>query len=201
MAAPRVLTESSVRRAERVLRKSDPVMAELICLHGSCALADGRREDFFGSLALSIVSQQLSTKAADAIARRFLDSVRSLNASTLVRTDETILRSAGLSKAKARYLYNLASAVVSGELDLDTLQSLPDDEVVARLTSVSGIGRWTAQMFLIFSLKRPDVMSPGDAGLRRAARSLYNNELEEVAEVWRPYRSVASWYLWKYLDS
>jgi len=200
MTAPRALTESTVRRAERLLRGADPVMARLIERHGRCDLAAPRERDFFSSLVLSVVSQQLSAKAADAIARRLLDTVLRFDAKTLAKTDEVVLRSTGLSGSKVRYLRNLALAVISGSLDLEVLPTLSDEDVAWSLTSVSGIGRWTAEMFLIFSLKRPNILSPGDVALRRAALSLYGIELEEVSENWRPFRSVASWYLWRHLD-
>jgi DNA-3-methyladenine glycosylase II len=175
-------------------------MAGLIERHGPCALTAARERDFFGSLALSIVSQQLSTKAAAEIARRLLETVPEFDAKMLAKTDDVVLRTAGLSGSKARYVRNLAFAVISGSLDLEVLPKLSDEDVVGSLTSISGIAPWTAQMFLIFSLKRPNVLSPGDGGLRRAALSLYGIELEEVSENWRPFRSVASWYLWRHLD-
>tara|TARA_B100000686_G_C16698187_1_gene921807 strand:- start:589 stop:1119 length:531 start_codon:yes stop_codon:yes gene_type:complete len=175
-------------------------MACLIERHGPCTLDAGRERGFFASLVLSIVGQQLSTKAAGAIARRVLDSVPNFDAQTLAKTEVEVLRAAGLSSAKAHYVRNLASAVISGTLDLETMPNLSDEDVIESLTSISGIGRWTAEMFLIFSLKRPNILSPGDAALRRAALSLYGIELEEASESWSPFRSIASWYLWRHLD-
>lgn len=198
---PRVLTESSIRRAERKLREADPLMGRLVDRHGRCPLAAAPDKDRFSALALSIVSQQLSSKAAEAISRRLLDLTGRLTARSLLDADEADLRLVGLSGSKTRYLRNLAAAVRSGSLDLEALCAMDDEAVVERLTSVSGIGLWTAQMFLIFTLKRPDVLSLGDAGLRRAARAIYGAEIERVSDAWRPYRSVASWYLWRHLDS
>ena len=123
-------------------------------------------------------------------------------------TDAEELRGVGLSRAKAAYLRSLAEHVIEGELELDRLNELPDEEVIAQLTAVKGLGPWTAHMFLIFHLRRPDVLPVGDLGVRRAVQLAYGMEdlppaaeLERIAEPWRPYRSLASLYLWRSLDN
>jgi DNA-3-methyladenine glycosylase II len=194
--------------AEAHLCAVDPRLAGLIVEIGPCPLGTSRREPF-DALVMAIVSQQVSTKAAAAIAARLQ---RHVGAARPVRPDQLIphsaesLRTAGLSGAKARAVLNLANAVERGEIDLDVLAAQPDDAVIEGLVVLPGIGRWTAEMFLIFSLGRPDVLSLTDSGLRRAARLLYGIPdrdeagFRRLAEPWRPFRSAASWYLWRYLD-
>jgi DNA-3-methyladenine glycosylase II len=196
----RVLTTALLRKAERHFIESDPVMGRLVDTHGRCPLAGSADADYFGALARSIIGQQLSAKAAETIRQRVNAAIPSFDAQGIAAADESSLRAAGLSRSKVRYLHELATGVLVGEPDLDELPHLPDEEVISILTSVNGIGRWTAEMFLVFALRRPDVLSLGDAGLRRSARLLYGAELEDVSELWRPFRSVGSWYLWKHLD-
>lgn len=175
---------------------------------GPCKLRWGRRESF-DVLVSSVVSQQLSGKAASTIKRRLIEragSPRSLApALTKLTVDE--LRACGLSATKAATLLNLANLVVNKELNLATLKKATDEEVYRKLTAVKGIGNWTVQMFLIFGLRRPDVFSVGDAGLRRGIQILYRledrpteDEMLAITEKWRPYRSVGAWYLWRMLD-
>ncbi|MGO9373572.1 MAG: DNA-3-methyladenine glycosylase family protein [Syntrophobacteraceae bacterium] len=159
----------------------------------------------FHSLASAIISQQLSAKAADSIKKRLsLITPIPFSPHGFLSVATEALRSAGLSTAKSKYIVDLANRVTDGRLDFDKLNEEPDEMVIATLTEIPGVGRWTAEVFLIFGLKRADVLSVGDAGLRRAVRLLYGNSenglLEQVSDVWRPYRSVASWYLWKHLD-
>ncbi|OQB77343.1 MAG: DNA-3-methyladenine glycosylase [Deltaproteobacteria bacterium ADurb.Bin135] len=199
------ITEKTIREAERHLSKSDPVMKRLIAEHGPCPIADWEYHPFH-TLVTSIISQQLSAKAADTIEGRVSEMVSvPFQPEELLSTPVESLRTAGLSRPKARYVHELAQRVVDGRLSFSDIESANDDEVVAALIESPGIGKWTAEMFLIFGLKRLDVLSLGDAGLQRAARILYGKNgdrtdlLENVAGVWRPYRSVGCWYLWQSL--
>lgn len=182
-------------------------MRRLIKIHGPCDLAD-REFRPFATLARSIIGQQLSSKAAETITGRLFGLLgEPLAPDNLLRANPDHLRAMGLSAAKARYLRELATRVLDGRLSFDFLSSLDNDQVVAKLVELPGIGQWTAEMFLIFGLKRPDVLALSDAGLQRAARLLYGTRrtkasiLGKVSEPWRPYRSVASWYLWQHLDN
>lgn len=196
-----------IRKAERYLAKADPIMKRLIAKHGRCPLAEREFEPFH-MLANSIISQQLSTKAAATIKLRVgaLVGVPFQTSKALSVSTEQ-LRGAGLSQAKTRYIRELAAHVNDGRLDFDAIIALDDEAVIEKLIIVPGIGRWTAEMFLLFGLKRLDVLAVGDAGLQRAARNLYGKKrqsetlLPRVAETWRPYRSIASWYLWRSLEN
>jgi DNA-3-methyladenine glycosylase II len=170
----------------------------------------GSRPDAYEALARAIVGQQLSTKAAASIwaKLRGLFGDHTPTASELAEADDERLRSAGLSNSKVAYLKELARRVDSGELDLARLPELADEDVVAELIEVRGIGRWTAEMFLIFHLARPDVISAGDLGIRRAIQISYGLEylpgptdLERISEPWRPHRTLACLYLWRSLDN
>ena len=170
----------------------------------------GRPPDAYGALVRAIVGQQLSTKAARAIFDRLLQ-VFGGHVPTpreLLDADPERIRSAGLSRPKVAYLRDLAARVEDGDLPLDALDMQPDDEVVAELTAVKGLGRWTADMFLMFHLGRPDVLPVGDLGIRRAFERLYDlpglpdaTEMERIAEPWRPYRTLACLYLWTSLEA
>ena len=199
------LTEKTIRQAERHLSRSDPVMKRLIAEHGPCPLAKWEYNPFH-TLVTSIISQQLSSKAADTIENRIPEMVSvPFQPMELLSVSVESLRSAGLSRPKARYIHELAQRVSDGRLSFSDIESKKDDDVVAALVESPGIGRWTAEMFLIFGLKRLDALSLGDAGLQRAARILYGKNgdrtglLESVAVAWRPYRSVSCWYLWQHL--
>lgn len=193
--------------------RADPVVGALVDLHGELdheAGARGRPAEAYGALLRSIVGQQLSTKAARTIYGRLCDLYggSAPGPEQLLETDPDTLRGVGLSRAKAGYLRSLAQHVVSGELELDRLRDLPDEDVSAQLTAVKGLGQWTADMFLIFHLGRPDVLPVGDLGIRRAAQLAYGleeppsaAELRELAEPWRPHRSLACLYLWRSLDN
>ncbi|MDP8948339.1 MAG: DNA-3-methyladenine glycosylase, partial [Actinomycetota bacterium] len=170
----------------------------------------GRPDDAYGSLVRTIVGQQLSTKAARTIYARLvgLFGDNPPTPAELLGAEEAALRAAGLSRQKVGYLRDLAARVESGELDLDTLHQLPDEEVSARITAVKGLGQWSADMFLIFHLERPDVLPVGDLGIRRAAEKVYGlaglpdaDDLRALAEPWRPWRTLASLYLWESLDT
>jgi DNA-3-methyladenine glycosylase II len=200
--------------ALRTLRAGDPVMASLIERYGDpdgVYARHGRRPgDAYGALVRSIVGQQLSTKAAASIYTRLtaLFGNRAPSPRELLETDSEELRGAGLSRAKVTFLRDLAQRVEAGELDLEHLSELPDDEIRAQLIAVKGLGPWTADMFLIFHLGRPDVLPVGDVGIRRAVRTEYGlaeapdaTELTRIAEPWRPWRTLACLYLWRSLDN
>ncbi|MDQ3644351.1 MAG: DNA-3-methyladenine glycosylase [Actinomycetota bacterium] len=192
---------------------ADPVLAALVKAHGpldSEHRRRGRPTEAYGALLRSIVGQQLSTKAARTIYGRLIDLYGGHDPAPeqILATEAEVLRGVGLSRAKAAYLRSLAEHVIYGELELDRLPELDDDEVIAQLTAVKGLGPWTAHMFLIFHLGRPDVLPVGDLGVRRAVELAYGleglpsgAELEQIAEPWRPYRSLASLYLWRSLDN
>ena len=192
---------------------ADPVLGKIVADHGELGeeqRARGRPAEAYGALLRSIVGQQLSTKAARTIYGRLADLYGggAPTPEQLLATDPDELRQVGLSRAKATYLRSLAEHVMSGELELDRLTELPDDEVAAQLTAVKGLGQWTADMFLIFHLRRSDVLPVGDLGIRRAVQIAYGldelpdaKRLAELAEPWRPYRSLACLYLWRSLDN
>ena len=196
------------------LRAADPVLAKVIDEVG----ADGPGDlgvtissDRYGALVRSIVGQQLSTRSAQAIYGRLTDRFegRTPTPVEVLEDDPDELRqSVGLSHAKVAYLRSLAERVLDGSLDLDHLDRLPDEEVITQLTAVRGIGPWSADMFLIFRLGRPDVLPVGDLGIRRAFMIHYglpelpgNAEMERIAEPWRPHRTLASLYLWRSLQA
>jgi DNA-3-methyladenine glycosylase II len=193
-----------VRRGIRHLQKVDPVLGQHIEQAGPFRLKAERRR--FVALARSIVAQQISGKAASAIWKRLQQAVKpgGISPATIAAMSFEQLRAAGISPQKAAYLHDLAARATDGSLRLNRLGRLPDDDVIAELIQVKGIGVWTAQMFLMFSLCRIDVFAPDDLGLRAAIRRLY--DLEElpdrqmslsIAEPWRPYQTIASWYLWR----
>ena len=171
----------------------------------------GRRPtEAYGALLRAIVGQQLSTKAARSIYGRLeaMFGDRAPTPAELLAADEEEVRGVGLSRSKVAYLRDLAGHAEDGRLQLDRLADLPDDEVIVQLTAVKGLGEWTAQMFLNFHLGRPDVLPVGDLGIRNAAALAYRldsppkpDELRELAEPWRPHRSLASLYLWRSLDT
>ena len=197
-------------RARRLLLRKDPVLAALIRTHGSCGLADGVRIDYFAALVRSIIFQQLSTKAATTIHARMLGLLPDggVTAPALAALSEEQFRSVGISRQKSMYLRDLAGKIVSGALTLDGVEQLDDEGVIAALTTVKGIGRWTAEMFLMFRLHRPDVLPLGDLGILTAVQRAYGmrkrptpERLRKLGEAWKPYRSVACWYLWRSLDN
>ena len=194
------------------LRAADPVMARLVEARGVLdegARRRGRPRDAYGALLRSIVGQQLSTKAARTIYERLIEQFggRTPTPRELLDADPEVVRGAGLSRPKVAYLRDLAEHVEDGELELDRLAELPDQEVAEQLVQVKGLGQWTADMFLIFHLGRGDVLPVGDLGIRRAVETQYGlkdlpeaPELERIAEPWRPHRSLACLYLWRSLD-
>ncbi|MBV8941475.1 MAG: DNA-3-methyladenine glycosylase 2 family protein [Solirubrobacterales bacterium] len=195
------------------LRRADPVMRALIKELGADGLHDraGRPADHYGALVRSIVGQQLSTKAALSIFTRLTDRFGGRTptpAEVLADDPEELRAAAGLSRAKVSFLRSLAEHVLDGSLELERLNELPDDEVIAELVAVRGLGLWSAHMFLMFHLRRPDVLPTGDLGLRRAIRDRYGlptlpdpATMEQIAEPWRPYRTIACRFLWRALDA
>ena len=203
----KIIAAQAIRKAERHLAKADPVMKRLIARHGHCPIAEREFEPFH-MLANSIISQQLSTRAAATIKQRVGVLVGvPFQIGKVLSVAPAELRGAGLSGAKTRYIGELAAHVSDGRLDFEEILFLNDEAAIEKLVIVPGIGRWTAEMFLLFGLKRLDVLALGDAGLQRAARKLYGKKrrsatlLPRVAESWRPYRSIASWYLWRSLET
>src|SRR6478735_1539079 len=206
---PQSLTVDEYANARRVLMRRDPVLGTAIKAIGPCLMAERQRKDHLTALAGSIVSQQLSTKAAATIFGRFLalfPEGAPLSAPAIVALDDATLRGVGLSGQKLRYLRDLSERIIDGRLQLDAIESLEDDAVIERLTEVKGFGRWTAEMFLMFRLHRPDVLPVDDLGIVNAVHRLYKlrkrpdaKKLQKLGEPWRPYRSVASWYLWQSL--
>src|SRR5215218_1432152 len=196
------------------LAASDPRIAALIERFGELSFETRRRgrprTDSYGSLVRSVVAQQLSAKAAATIFDRVLALFggRTPTPTELLAVSEERLREAGLSGRKVEYLRDLARHVESGELELDRFATMSDDEVIAEITAVRGFGVWTAQVFLMFHLERPDVLPTGDLGIRRAAQIVYglaelpeHDELTRIAEPWRPHRTLACIYLWETLHA
>lgn len=194
------LTPLVLRKAEAHLSKSCAVMKKLIKAHGPCKLTH-RDGALFQTLANSIIAQQVSYQAANSIKNRVRQVAPNLAAQEFLAATPEALRAAGLSGRKVQYILALSQRAADGRIDFDKLKKASDDEVIETLVEAPGIGKWTAEMFLIFGLHRPDVLSLGDAGLQRAGKLLFGEEsqLQEVAQPWRPYRSVASWYLWQSL--
>ena len=203
------MTPADYMRARRLLSRRDPVMGALIRRHGACGLADAQHTDPFTALTHAIISQQLSSKAAATIAGRF-DALFGGRPTPrgIAAVSDAQLRVVGLSGQKVRYVRDLCARVDDGSLSLQRLDALADDQVIDALTQVKGIGRWTAEMFLMFRLHRPDVLPVGDLGIVKAVQRAYRlrktpdaARLEQIGEPWRPYRSVACWYLWASLDN
>ena len=196
------------------LARADPVMRGLVEGLGELSVEARRRRrprrDAYGALLGSVISQQLSTKAAATIHGRVLELFggRTPTPAELLAVDPDRLRECGLSRRKVEYVRDLAAHVETGELELDRLGELSDEEVVAEISAIRGFGRWSAEMFLIFFLGRPDVLPVGDLGIRKAVKVAYGLEelpdpaqLEEIAEAWRPQRTLACIYLWESLDN
>lgn len=201
--------------AVKHLRAADPVLRQLIDHLGPDGLGDPRRgrppADHYGALIRSIVGQQLSTKAARSIYNRLTGRFGGRTptpAEVLADNPEQLRAEAGLSRAKVSFLRSLAEHVLDGSLELERLDELPDEQVIARLVAVKGLGAWTAHMFLMFHLRRPDVLPVGDLGIRRAMMVRYKLaalpsavEMERIAEPWRPHRTLACLYLWRSLEA
>ncbi len=199
---------SLIREGEHRLRKTDRTLARLIETHGPCGLMQSPKPHFH-TLVWAIINQQLSVKAARTIEERLLAYLDTdvVSAEHLKGKRESSLRACGLSGAKIRYICGLGRRVRSGALDLEALEELDDNEAAAVLMDLPGVGRWTADMLLMFSLGRLDVLPIGDLALRKSISALYRlpgqadvDEILKVTERWRPYRSIASWYCWAAVD-
>jgi DNA-3-methyladenine glycosylase II len=197
-----------MRHATRHLKKADPILAEIIERVGPFRME--YREPGFSTLVRSIVYQQLSGRVASRIFARLVDLLpdRQLTPAAILALTVEQMRGAGLSGQKAAYIRDLAERTFAGEIDFALLPGMSDGEVIETLTRVKGVGVWTAHMFLIFALQRPDVLPVGDLGVRTAIRKAYRMRalpkparMEKIARSWRPWCSVASWYLWRSLDN
>jgi DNA-3-methyladenine glycosylase II len=203
----------ALSKADEHLRSVDHVMRGLIDAGGPIHPERdrrGSRPDPYEALARAIVGQQLSTKAARSIWERLLEILGGTfpPPAELLAVDSEAIRSAGLSRAKVAFIRDLAERIDDGRLDVGALGGLSDEDVIAALTEIKGVGPWTAEMFLIFHLGRPDVLSTGDLGIRRAAQLAYGlddlpgpHDLERIAEPWRPHRTLGCLYLWRSLDN
>jgi DNA-3-methyladenine glycosylase II len=203
------LTPEGYARARRLLMRRDPVLGAAIKQIGPCGLASRQHTDHLSALVGAIVSQQLSSKAAATIFGRFrgLFADGAITVQGVAGLEDQTIRGVGLSGQKLRYLRGLCEQIADGRLKLDELENLSDDEVIERLTAVKGFGRWTAEMFLMFRLHRPDVLPVADLGIMKAVQKLYRlrkrpnpKKILRIGEPWRPYRSVACWYLWRSLS-
>jgi DNA-3-methyladenine glycosylase II len=190
--------------------KSDATLRDVIKRIGPCELHAAAPKDAFVALCMSIASQQLSVKAAATIFRRFEDRFppdRRPTPDRVMTLTEDEIRACGFSRPKVSFIKDLAARVLDGRLDLKSLKKHPDDEVMRQLVAVKGIGRWTAEIFLMFRLGRPDILPADDLGLMNAVQRAYRlrkrpdaKQLREMGEAWSPHRSVASWYLWQSLN-
>ncbi|MGC2450046.1 MAG: DNA-3-methyladenine glycosylase [Candidatus Sulfotelmatobacter sp.] len=195
-----------MRKAVSHLKKCDPVLRAIIERVGPCHMEFGVPE--FSSLAEAIVYQQLNGKAAVKIFNRFAELAGDPVAPEgILKLSDRQLRNVGLSKQKSAYLKDLAAKTAAGLLDFSRLSELSDDEVIRHLTQVRGVGVWTAHMFLMFSLRRPNILPTGDYGVQVAVKKYYKKrklpkpkEMEKIARAWEPYRSIACWYMWRSLD-
>ena len=195
-----------MRKAIYHLKKSDPVMRAIIEQVGACRMEFG--EPTFHSLAESIIYQQLNGKAAVTIFNRFADAAGTpVTPEGILKLSESQLRAVGLSKQKSSYLRDLAAKTQAGLLNFEKLADMSELDVIEHLTQVKGVGIWTAHMFLMFTMRRPDVLPTGDYGIQVAMKKHYRkrklpkpNDMEKIAKAWSPYRSVACWYLWRSLD-
>jgi len=196
----------NLRAAERHLSGADPVMAQLIARHGPCTLGATRRDPFH-TLCTSIISQQLSSKAADTIQTRVQTLLKAnphLKPAHFIKAKHADLRGCGLSNAKARWMVEIARRTQAGEFSFRKLVKLDNEAAIEMLDALPGIGRWSAEMYLIFALDRLDIFAMDDVGLRRGVNRLYakgrklgDRRTLAITSKWAPYRSVASWYLWR----
>lgn len=202
---PKQLAMRTDSRELQILSQTDPQLGKLIAMIGDLTIE--LRDNYFESLVRSVIGQQLSVKAASTIWNRTRELCGEITPDKILATSDDLFRSAGLSKAKVAYVKDLSGKVRSGELALLTLHHLANDDVIAALKQVKGIGQWTAEMFLIFSLGRLDILSLGDAGLQRAAVWLYGQEagqtgvdLAHIGQQWAPNRTIGSLYLWEAIN-
>ena len=196
-------------KARRLLARRDPVLRDLMRVHGPCGLAARQHTNPFKALARAIVGQQLSAKAAATIFSRFEALYEAFpTPAQVLATPDDRLRAVGLSSQKLGYVRDLCRRIEEGQLPLEVLERMEDEAIIEALTQVKGVGRWTAEMFLIFRLQRPDVLPVGDLGIVKAVQRAYKlrkapspDRLTRIGEAWRPYRSVACWYLWASLNN
>lgn len=203
------ITDNLIKEADTYLYEKVQELRPLISGNGTCTLTR-RRYSSFQSLIRSIISQQLSNKASRSIFVRLENLVKNGNISpnNIAEHSITELRSIGISNSKAKFILGLAEDITTGRLNLRNIARLSDSEAKEALTKVRGIGNWTAEMYLIFHLKRPDVISVADIGIKRAVQNAYSltdkpsdEELLSISKIWKPYRSIACWHLWKSLDN
>jgi DNA-3-methyladenine glycosylase II len=199
------MTPSYWNDATRDLAARDAVLKVLIRNYEGPQLQS--RSDAFMTLARSIVGQQISVQAAESVWQKLLESVGSLGPATIVRMDPSKLRACGLSSKKSAYLIDLAEHFLNGSLEIERWSDHDDEQLIAELIRVKGIGRWTAEMFLIFFMMRPNILPVDDIGLQRAMSLHYNNgkplsklKMRQISNEWQPWRTVATWYLWRSLD-
>jgi len=192
-------------RAKRALAKRDPVMARIMKRHPKVFMM--RRGEPFMTLARAICGQQISVKAAQSVWNRVCECVGDITPCNVLNRKRPQLRACGLSDRKTEYIADLAQHFVDGKIHERNWPQMDDEAIIAELTDVRGIGRWTAEMFLMFNLLRPDVFPLGDLGLQKGIRVNYFKgrkislgRMRKLGENWRPWRSVATWYLWRSLD-
>ena len=216
-AQPRTPIEQTIRaieleeflRARQMLMRRDPILAPVIRKHRNRSPLDIPAMDPFPALVRTITAQQISTKAAATIHGRLVALMpNGVAPEAIVGLTDGQMRQAGLSRQKSAYLRDLASKVISGELPIASLHELSDEGVIEAIVKVKGLGRWSAEMFLMFRLRRPDVLPVDDLGIVTAIQRLYGlrkkpkaDRIRKIGEAWRPYRTVACWYLWRSLEN
>lgn len=203
------MQNKSLKDAERLLSRRDPALKLIIKRYGPCTMSAQPVGKYFDSLVDAIISQQISVRAATTIFARFKKLLRGrISAQGVLRLSDVKLKSVGISPQKMTYLRDLSKCWQNGTIKHRTFSKLSDEEVINELTMVKGIGRWTAEMFLMFSLGRLDVLPVADLGLQNAIQKAYGfktrpseRTIRRIAEQWKPYRSIGSWYMWKSLDN
>jgi DNA-3-methyladenine glycosylase II len=203
------MTPEDFARARRVLMRRDPILAPVIRKYKARSILDTPEMDPFPALVRTITAQQISTKAAATIHGRLVALMpRGVTPNAMLALTDDQFRAAGLSRQKTAYLRDLAAKVKSGELSAHTLHELSDEDVIEAIVKVKGLGRWSAEMFLMFRLHRPDVLPVDDLGIVNAMQRLYGlrkrpkpDRMRKIAEAWRPYRTVACFYLWRSLEN
>jgi len=203
------MTVEEFAKARRLLMRRDPILAPVIRRHRTRSLLDAPPMDPFPALCRTITAQQISTKAAATIHGRLVALMpRGVTPKAMLTLTDDQLRAAGMSRQKTAYLRDLATKVQNGELPTQSLHELSDEDVIQAIVKVKGLGRWSAEMFLMFRLHRPDVLPVDDLGIMTAIQRLYGlrkrpkpDRMRKIAEAWRPYRTVACWYLWRSLEN
>lgn len=203
------MTPDEFARARRALMRRDPILSPIIRKYRTRSLLDTPAMEPFPALVRTITAQQISTKAAATIHGRLVALMgRGVTPPAMLALTDEQLRGAGLSRQKTAYLRDLATRVASGELPVHSLHELSDEEVIDAIVKVKGLGRWSAEMFLMFRLRRPDVLPVDDLGIVTAIQRLYGlrkkpkaDRIRKIGEAWRPYRTVACWYLWRSLEN